>query len=107
MYKFLNFRAFVNVTSCHFTGCSDSLGIGDTLNALHATPKIAMFFTTVGTTILEQLGILFAIGVAIGMAKKNDGAVALAATLGYFLVTVVLSPMKLAPLLGMKASEIN
>ncbi|HHA6006944.1 TPA: N-acetylglucosamine-specific PTS transporter subunit IIBC [Staphylococcus aureus] len=82
-------------------------GIGNTLNALHAAPKIAMFFTTVGTTILEQLGILFAIGVAIGMAKKNDGAVALAATLGYFLVTVVLSPMKLAPLLGMKASEIN
>lgn len=32
-------------------------GIGNTLNALHATPKIAMFFTTVGTTILEQLGI--------------------------------------------------
>ncbi len=82
-------------------------GIGNTLNALHAAPKIAMFFTTVGTTILEQLGILFAIGVAIGMAKKNDGAVALAAALGYFLVTVVLSPMKLAPLLGMKASEIN
>ena len=45
-------------------------GIGNTLNALHAAPKIAMFFTTVGTTILEQLGILFAIGVAIGMAKK-------------------------------------
>ena len=39
-------------------------GIGNTLNALHAAPKIAMFFTTVGTTILEQLGILFAIGVA-------------------------------------------
>ncbi|MBX8452852.1 N-acetylglucosamine-specific PTS transporter subunit IIBC [Staphylococcus aureus] len=57
-------------------------GIGNTLNALHATPKIAMFFTTVGTTILEQLGILFAIGVAIGMAKKNDGVVALAATFG-------------------------
>ena len=51
-----------------------------------------MFFTSVGETILEQLGILFAIGVAIGMAKKNDGAVALAATLGFFIVTVVLSP---------------
>ncbi len=67
-----------------------------------------MFFTTVGTTILEQLGILFAIGVAIGMAKKNDGACrACSYVKGYFLVTVVLSPMKLAPLLGMKASEIN
>ena len=29
-------------------------GIGNTLNALHATPKIAMFFTTVGTTILSN-----------------------------------------------------
>ncbi|MGT2377811.1 PTS transporter subunit EIIC [Staphylococcus aureus] len=80
-------------------------GIGNTLNALHATPKIAMS-TTVGTTILEQLGILFAIGVAIGMARKMMVQSRLA-TLGYFLVTVVLSPMKLAPLLGMKASEIN
>ncbi|SUK52648.1 PTS system transporter subunit IIBC [Staphylococcus aureus] len=30
-------------------------GIGNTLNALHAAPKIAMFFTTVGTTILEAI----------------------------------------------------
>ncbi|EHJ08965.1 N-acetylglucosamine-specific PTS transporter subunit IIBC [Staphylococcus simiae] len=82
-------------------------GIGNTLNALHVVPLIATFFTTVGTTILEQLGILFAIGVAIGMSKKNDGAVALAATLGFLLVTVVLSPKKLAPLLGMKMSSID
>lgn len=58
-----------------------------------------MFFNMVGTTILEQLGILFANWCSYRMAKENDGAVALAATLGYFLVTVVLSPMKLAPLL--------
>ena len=42
------------------------------------TSSSCTLFTSVGTTILEQLGILFAIGVAIGMAKKNDGAVALA-----------------------------
>lgn len=50
---------------------------------LNILPQAALFFTSVGTTILEQLGILFAIGVAIGMAKKNDGAVALAAALGF------------------------
>ena len=49
---------------------------------MHALPQVAQFFVAVGTTILEQLGILFAIGVAIGMAK-NDGAVALAAALGF------------------------
>ena len=46
------------------------VGIGNALNALHALPQVAQFFVAVGTTILEQLGILFAIGVAIGMAKK-------------------------------------
>ena len=48
------------------------------------TSSSCTLFTSVGTTILEQLGILFAIGVAIGMAKKNDGAVALAAALGFY-----------------------
>ena len=66
--------------------------MGHVLNALSVLPQVAMFFTSVGETILEQLGILFCNGVAIGMAKKNDGAVALAATLGFFIVTVVLSP---------------
>ena len=38
------------------------------------------------------------------MAKKNDGAVALAAALD-FIVTVVLSPEKLATLLQIKESK--
>ena len=44
--------------------------------------------------------------VYIGMAKKNDGTVALAAALG-FIVTVVLSPEKLATLLQIKESKID
>jgi len=83
------------------------VGIGHVLDALNILPQAALFFTSVGTTILEQLGILFAIGVAIGMAKKNDGAVALAAALGFFIVTVVLSPEKLATLLQIKESKID
>ena len=83
------------------------VGIGHVLGALNILPQAALFFTSVGTTILEQLGILFAIGVAIGMAKKNDGAVALAAALGFFIVTVVLSPEKLATLLQIKESKID
>lgn len=82
-------------------------GIGNALNALHIWAQVALFFTTVGSTILEQLGILFAIGVAIGMAKKNDGAVALAAVTGYLLVTVVLSPAKIAPVLHVKENSLD
>lgn len=83
------------------------VGIGNALKALQIFPQGALFFSTVGSTILEQLGILFAIGVAIGMAKKNDGAVALAAVTGYLLVTVVLSPEKIAPIIQIKASSID
>ena len=83
------------------------VGIGNALTAIGIWPTVAAFFSTAGSTILEQLGILFAIGVALGMAKKNDGAVALAAAVGFFLTTVVLSPEKLAPLLGVKQSSLN
>ena len=72
------------------------------LKALSLLPTVSLFFTTVGTAILGQLGLIFAIGVAIGMAKKNDGAVALGA-LGYALVVKVLSPEFIAPLFNIKA----
>lgn len=83
------------------------IGIGNALLALGILPTVAGFFSSAGSTILEQLGILFAIGVALGMAKKNDGAVALAAAVGFFLTTVVLSPEKLAPLLGVKETGVD
>ena len=47
------------------------VGIGNLLKALSLLPTVSLFFTTVGTAILGQLGLIFAIGVAIGMAKKK------------------------------------
>ena len=52
------------------------VGIGNLLKALNILPTVSLFFSTVGNAILGQLGLIFAIGVAIGMAKKNDGPVA-------------------------------
>lgn len=83
------------------------VGIGNLLKALDVLPTVALFFSTVGTAILGQLGLIFAIGVAIGMAKKNDGAVALAAALGYALVVEVLTPKHIAPLFNIKISAVN
>lgn len=40
-------------------------GIGNLLNALHVLPTVAMFFSIVGTAILGQLGLIFAIGLLI------------------------------------------
>ena len=59
------------------------------------------------TAILGQLGLIFAIGVAIGMAKKNDGAVALAGALGYAMVTKVLNPENVATLFNIKEKAVN
>lgn len=83
------------------------VGIGNLLKALSLLPTVSLFFTTVGTAILGQLGLIFAIGVAIGMAKKNDGAVVLAGALGYALVVKVLSPEFIAPLFNIKESAVN
>lgn len=83
------------------------VGIGNLLKALNILPTVALFFSTVGSAILGQLGLIFAIGVAIGMAMKNDGAVALAGALGYALVVKVLSPEFVAPLFNIKESAVN
>ncbi|MCH4337105.1 MULTISPECIES: N-acetylglucosamine-specific PTS transporter subunit IIBC [Staphylococcus] len=83
------------------------VGIGNLLKALNILPTVSLFFSTVGIAILGQLGLIFAIGVAIGMAKKNDGAVALAGALGFALVVKVLSPEFVAPLFNIKESAVN
>lgn len=38
------------------------VGIGNLLKALNVLPTISLFFTTVGSAILGQLGLIFAIG---------------------------------------------
>ena len=55
----------------------------------------------------RTIRINFAIGVAIGMAKKNDGAVALAGALGYAMVTKVLNPENVATLFNIKEKAVN
>ncbi|GGG83349.1 PTS glucose transporter subunit IIBC [Staphylococcus pragensis] len=83
------------------------VGIGNLLKALDVLPTVALFFSTVGTAILGQLGLIFAIGVAIGMAKKNDGAVALAGALGYAMVTKVLNPENVALMFHINQKAVN
>ncbi len=53
---------------------------------------VGNFFYTPGIAILGAMGVLFAIGVALGMSKKADGAAALSAVVGFLVVTNLLSP---------------
>ncbi|QZY56432.1 N-acetylglucosamine-specific PTS transporter subunit IIBC [Crassaminicella profunda] len=47
------------------------------------------FITAAGSAVFDHLPILFAIGVAIGIAKDNHGAAGLAGAIGYFTATAV------------------
>lgn len=63
------------------------------------------FIAGAGDAIFANLGILFAIGVAVGLARENNGAAALAAVVGYFVATKGAEVLIQAPLDLVAASE--
>ena len=77
------------------------LGQDDLLGRIHA-PVIGPFFhamSAAGGALFTNLPLLFAVGVAIGFAKKADGSTALAAVVGYLVMQAVfktMSPIVLA-----------
>jgi PTS system N-acetylglucosamine-specific IIC component len=77
------------------------VGQPDMLGSIKA-PVIGPFFqamSAAGGAIFDNLPLLFAVGVAIGFAKKADGSTALAAVVGYLVVQAVfktMSPIVLA-----------
>lgn len=60
--------------------------------------EVAVVVGAAGSALFDWLPLIFAVGVAIGMAKKADGSTALAAVIGYVVymeVTEVMSPFVL------------
>jgi len=53
--------------------------------------RIASFMAAGGNAILDNMALLFAVGIAIGFAKKSDGSTALAAVTGYLVFQKVLA----------------
>ncbi|MGX4691954.1 PTS transporter subunit EIIC [Streptomyces sp. JNUCC 63] len=53
--------------------------------------RIASFMAAGGNAILDNMALLFAVGIAIGFAKKSDGSTALAAVVGYLVFKNVLA----------------
>ncbi len=80
-------------------GQPDMLGAGDSGLALGSRwpwlEPVAMVLAAAGGTLFANLGLLFAVGVAVGFARKSDGSTALAAVVGYLVfdaVTEAMSP---------------
>ena len=69
---------------------------------------LGVFLIKAGAALIDNMAILFAIGVGVGLAKDNDGTAGLAGMISYLMITTLLNPdtvSTIAP--GMIASEIN
>ena len=80
-------------------GQDDMLGSGDT--GLHLASRlgwdwvqnVANVFSAAGGALFTNLALLFAVGVAVGFARRSDGSTALAAVVGYLVFIEVIKAL--------------
>lgn len=84
------------------------LGIGYWIdpNGWGAESPIAAFLIKGGGAIIDNMPILFAIGVAFGMSNDRNGAAALAGIVAFLVVTTLLSPNTVAMIQSKDISEV-
>ncbi|MGF1759423.1 N-acetylglucosamine-specific PTS transporter subunit IIBC [Photobacterium sagamiensis] len=84
------------------------MGIGYWIdpNGWGANSALAAFLIKAGGAIIENMSVLFAVGVAYGMSKDKDGAAALSGFVGYLVVTTLLAPGAVAQIQGIDASAV-
>ncbi len=68
---------------------------------------VAKFLVTAGGAIINSMGILFAIGVAVGMSDDQEGTSALAGLVSFLIFLTILAPDVIAALKGIDVGEVN
>ena len=66
----------------------------------------AAFLIKAGGALIDNMAILFAIGVGVGMSDDNDGTAGLAGLVSWLMITTLLSTGVVAMLKGVDASEV-
>ena len=79
--------SFTNETTIEMYNLGKILGDGTVLHAL------LVIMNKVGSAVFDNLPLLFAVGVAIGMAKKEKEVSALSAVIAYFVMNISISSM--------------
>lgn len=79
--------SFTNETTIKTYGLTGLLGEDTMLHAL------LLIMSKVGGVVFDNLPLLFAVGVAIGMAKKEKEVAALSAVIAYFVMNIAISAM--------------
>lgn len=79
--------SFTNATTIETYGLIGILGEGTILHGL------LVIMSRVGSAVFDNLPLIFAVGVAIGMAKKEKEVAALSAVIAYFVMNTAISAM--------------
>lgn len=79
--------SFTNATTIETYGLTAILGEGTILHAL------LVIMNKVGSAVFDNLPLIFAVGVAIGMAKKEKEVSALSAVISYFVMNTAINAM--------------
>ena len=79
--------SFTNATTIQTYGLEKILGDGTILNSL------LIIMNKVGSAVFDNLPLIFAVGVAIGMAKKEKEVAALSALIAFFVMNVAINAM--------------
>ena len=79
--------SFTNETTIAMYGLEGILGTGTILNGL------LVIMNKVGSIVFDNLPLIFAVGVAIGMAKKEKEVSALSAVIAYFVMNTAINAM--------------
>lgn len=77
------------------------------VTAAGADNIVSVFLGSAGGALLDNMPILFAIGVAVGMANKSDGTSALAGLVSWLTITTLLSPTAVAGFQGIAVDDVD
>lgn len=72
-----------------------------------AESPVAAFLIKAGSSIIDNIPILFAVGVALGMSKERDGSAALSGLVAFLVTTTLLTTATVAMFLGIKVDAVD
>lgn len=89
--------------------CSILMGIGYWIDPTGwgANSVIAAFLIKAGSALIDNMAILFAIGVGVGMSDDNDGTGGLAGLVSWLMITTLLSTGAVAFFKGIEAEAVD
>ncbi|MBQ2928790.1 MAG: PTS transporter subunit EIIC, partial [Clostridia bacterium] len=68
---------------------------------------LGVFLIKAGAALIDNMAILFAIGVGVGLTKDNDGTAGLAGMVSYLMMTTLLNPGTVGTIAPFMINEIN